>query len=140
MRARVWIPSLLMLVAAFVFAGCGSNESGDTSADATHAEATHEESPAAETSAAVSLNDVELAILAHADQLDGTADHVVAKCASCKLHMDGKAEHALQAGEYEMHFCSESCKGGFAEDMHASLQKLQMLEEGGEASEETPEH
>ena len=137
MRARFWIPFLLMGMAAFVLAGCGSSETGsDSQGEATQAEGTHGEAtpssdtPAAESAAPMSWNEAELAVLAFADQADGTADHVVSQCASCQLHMAGKAEHALQAGDYEMHFCSEKCKASFAEDMHASLQKLPMQAEG----------
>lgn len=144
MRARVWIPGFLMLMAAVAFVGCGSKEGGETHGEATHDEATHDEamhtggSQEAAPAEAMSWNEAEMAILVHADEADGTVDHVISKCASCQLHMDGKAEFAMQAGDYEMHFCSEKCKGAFAEDMHASLQKLPMPEEGGEA--ETQEH
>ena len=48
--------------------------------------------------------------LRKADLADGAEDHVVHKCASCGLAMDGKAEHAVKHGEYELHFCSDSCK------------------------------
>jgi hypothetical protein len=131
-----------MLMAAFVIAGCGSQEGGDGHGEATHAEASHGEATqdthAAEPAKAMDWSEAEMAILVHADEADGATDHVIAKCASCMLHMDGKAEFAMQAGDYEMHFCSEKCKESFAEDMHASLQKLSMPEEGGE--EEAHQH
>lgn len=50
------------------------------------------------------------AILATADAADGTTDMVVSKCAGCRLGMDGKADHSLQAHGYTLHFCSDTCK------------------------------
>jgi Fe-S oxidoreductase len=73
----------------------------------------------------VTLQPAEEAILAQADAVDGTADKVVANCAGCQLQMAGKAEHALTAGSYAMHFCSENCKTRFSEDLHASIQGLE---------------
>ena len=53
-------------------------------------------------------------ILAKADQVNGTADKIVTKCARCNLAMDGTKEHALKVGEYTLLFCSEDCKQTFA--------------------------
>ena len=72
----------------------------------------------------VALQPAEEAILAQADATDGSADKVVANCAGCQLQMAGKAEHAITAGAYAMHFCSENCKTRFGEDLHASIQGL----------------
>ncbi|HZL83953.1 MAG TPA: hypothetical protein VFD07_01095 [Candidatus Krumholzibacteria bacterium] len=72
----------------------------------------------------VTLEPAEEAILAQADAVDGSADKVVANCAGCQLGMPGKAEHAITAGAYAMHFCSENCKTRFGEDLHASIQGL----------------
>ncbi len=71
------------------------------------------------------LQPAEEAILAQADALDGSADKVVANCAGCQLQMAGKAEHAITAGAYAMHFCSENCKTRFGEDLHASIQGME---------------
>jgi len=49
------------------------------------------------------------AVLQKADLADGVEDKVVSKCASCALGMDGDPAHAVQVGDYSMHFCSESC-------------------------------
>jgi YHS domain-containing protein len=68
--------------------------------------------PAALTSA---MDDKVKAILAKADALDGDEDHVVSKCASCMLAMDGNPEHMLEVMGYEMHFCSEDCKKTYEE-------------------------
>lgn len=67
--------------------------------------------PAATDAAAAPVDAATLtAILATADAADGTTDMVVAKCAGCKLGMDGKAENSLQAHGYTLHFCSPECK------------------------------
>lgn len=65
-------------------------------------------------------------ILATADMADGTADKVVSKCAGCKLGMDGKAEHAVLAHGYTLHFCSEACKARSEPDMNACISGLNM--------------
>jgi len=54
--------------------------------------------------------------LAAADLADGAADKVVAKCAACRLGMDGSPEHASTHAGYELHFCSEDCKTQFDHD------------------------
>ena len=115
MRIRIQIVRTLIrgaavaLVVGLGVAGCGGEKPGS----------------AQKATGLATLEPQEVTILAAADQVDGQADKVVAQCASCQLHMAGKAEYALQAGEYAMHFCSESCKTRFAEDMHASIQALQ---------------
>lgn len=109
MSVNGWVSSLLLVVAVVGLAGCGGKDAGG----------------GAKTEGLAALQPEEVTILAAADQIDGQADKIVANCASCQLHMAGKAEHALQAGDYAMHFCSESCKTRFAEDMHASIQALQ---------------
>jgi YHS domain-containing protein len=69
--------------------------------------------------------DVE-AKLAEADEVDGTVDKVVSKCAACALGMDGKAEHALKVSGYTMHFCSAKCKEGFEKDTTKSILALKV--------------
>lgn len=54
------------------------------------------------------------AMLAAADAQDGAPDKVVAKCAGCALSMDGKAEHVLAVGDYDLRFCSAQCRANFA--------------------------
>jgi YHS domain-containing protein len=62
--------------------------------------------------------------LAAADLADGTADKVVAKCAACRLGMDGDAANASQHAGYELHFCSEECKHRFDADPNKVIAKL----------------
>ena len=100
-RPRVMSGCFVVFVGAVALAGCGRGEPRS-----------------------VTLQPAEEAILARADAVDGTADKVVANCAGCQLQMAGKADHALTAGSYAMHFCSENCKTRFGEDMHASIQGL----------------
>jgi hypothetical protein len=82
-----------------LLAGCGG---ADASAPA---------AAPAKTAAAVDPKVPDPACLAHADEADGAADHVVHKCANCGLAMDGKAEFTSQIEGYELHSCSDSCKG-----------------------------
>ncbi len=69
-----------------------------------------------------------LAKLAEADQLDGTADRIVSKCASCAFRMEGHSQHALKASNYTLHFCSEGCKKGFATDTTRSILAMEIPE------------
>jgi YHS domain-containing protein len=56
------------------------------------------------------------AILAKADALDGTEDHIVHKCAGCNLNMEGSSEHIHTYAGYELYHCSEGCKAEFLKD------------------------
>lgn len=62
--------------------------------------------------------------LAAADLADGARDKVVSKCASCKLGMDGDAQHASVHAGYELHFCSAECKTRFDADPQKVIAKL----------------
>jgi YHS domain-containing protein len=62
--------------------------------------------------------------LAAADLADGHADKVVAKCAACRLGMDGDAANASQHAGYTLHFCSEECKHRFDADPDKVIAKL----------------
>lgn len=64
------------------------------------------------------------AVLVKADLVDGTEDKVVARCPGCDFGMEGSAEHAVHAGDYELHFCSEKCKDAFSEDLAGSLMAM----------------
>jgi len=68
--------------------------------------------------------------LAAADLLDGSEDQTVHKCSGCALNMDGNAEHAIKVGDYAMHFCSEFCTSGFAENTAEKITNLPVPEEG----------
>jgi YHS domain-containing protein len=62
--------------------------------------------------------------LAAADLADGTRDKVVARCASCRLGMDGDAANASVHAGYELHFCSAECKQRFDADPDKIIAKL----------------
>jgi hypothetical protein len=96
----------LILFVSAALVGCSSQEAEEDSITL-----------AAPTSAA-------LTTLAMADAKDGTSDKVVTKCASCKLGMDGKKEHAVKFGEYELHFCTKACKESFTKDPEKLLAGL----------------
>ena len=44
------------------------------------------------------------------DQADGTADHVVHKCANCALVMDGDPKFSSTVDGYTFHSCSKACQ------------------------------
>ena len=119
--------SLFVLMTALVLlAGCGGGGYGDAGAEA---EAKPSADVSADATADAQLAVLEIspeaaAVLAKADLADGTEDHVVEKCASCNLAMDGKAENALQVGEYEMHFCSNTCSKRFEENAEEAILNL----------------
>ncbi len=69
-------------------------------------------------------------VLAKADQVDGTEDHVVSKCPGCALAMDGKEDHALEVEDYELHFCSDRCRDGFKENTADAVMALTLPEAG----------
>ncbi len=70
-----------------------------------------------------------IAMLAKADLVDGTEDHVVHRCANCALGMDGDEKNALTVGKYQMHFCSADCLDGFAKDPSANILALVIPEQ-----------
>lgn len=116
---RLPLGGLLFLVMA-VAVGCGGQE-GETAHQAEGAE-----SHAAETTPAgdATVQAEMMTILAAADAVDGTEDKVVAKCAGCKLGMDGSADHALNVEQYEMHFCGADCKSRFEENTEQSVMAM----------------
>ena len=119
-RASKVLSSILVTTAALVLlAGCGGSGGGETAYPADDAEAS-----AAVEAAVLELSPEAVAILAQADLADGTEDHVVSKCASCNLKMEGSAENALQVGDYEMHFCSNTCARRFEENTEALILEL----------------
>jgi len=70
-------------------------------------------------------------VLAAADAHDGAVDKVVGECAGCMLGMSGDPAHAVQHEGYELHFCSSSCKEGFAADPDAGLRRLESVVKPG---------
>ena len=103
--------------------GCGGGSEETSSATETETET--DASAVAEVEPAVlELSPEAVALLAMADLADGTEDHVVEKCASCGLGMDGNAENAVTVGDYEMHFCSDTCSRRFEENAEATVLAL----------------
>jgi YHS domain-containing protein len=62
--------------------------------------------------------------LAAADAADGHVDKVVAKCASCRLGMDGDPQYTSVHAGYTLHFCSPECKQRFDADPLKVIAKL----------------
>lgn len=113
---------LLSLVTLTIVIGC-RKESEDTATET--AQATP---PAKSTSPApvdeakpTDVSPAQEAILAKADAMDGTTDHVVSKCGMCALRMDGNDAHVSKVGDYELHFCSEECKESFDENAEEAI-------------------
>ena len=65
-----------------------------------------------------------LAALAKADLADGKDDKVVGKCVSCKLAMEGSADHLVKVGDYSVHLCTADCKKNFEGDPDKALLAL----------------
>ena len=107
---------LALACSVLLLAACGGGSQGSAPA----------KGPA--TSAAAELSAELKSKLAAADQVDGTADHVVSLCSGCRLGMAGKAEHSISVEGYELHMCSESCKAHFEQDLVASLTELEIPE------------
>jgi len=66
--------------------------------------------------------------LAKADLLDGEADKIVTRCASCALKMDGSSDHALKVLDYTLYFCTERCAKSFAEDTTKAVLAMKIPE------------
>ena len=88
--------STLALIALLTLAGCGGGDYD--SAEAENPEAAPDASSEPAAVAMIEVGPEGAAMLALADAADGTSDHVVERCSGCSLGMEGKAEHALQAG------------------------------------------
>lgn len=107
----------VLMTALVLLVGCsggGYGESASKPADKT-------EASTGQADVAIEISPEAAAVLAMADLADGDEDHVVSKCASCNLAMDGKAENALKVGEYEMYFCSDTCSRRFRENTEAAV-------------------
>jgi YHS domain-containing protein len=103
---RVRVAATCALIATVILSACGRGTGPTTDA--------------------ARLTEVEAAKLAVADAVDGTKDHVVAKCAVCKLAMDGNTERVSRYAGYQLHFCSQECKKTFDHDPRAVLRRLPM--------------
>ena len=82
--------------------------------------------PAAVVSLSQELTGPVLEILAKADAHDGTVDHVVEDCASCKLHMKGRAEYSATLRGYTLHLCTDRCRQTLANDPEKVLTSLDL--------------
>ena len=118
---RGWILGLGLLCCVAVVGCGGGSEPAETELAA---------EPASPVAAAEELT-IE-ARLALADAADGETDQVVHRCAACKLGMEGSADHAVQFGDYEMHFCSEECAHGFEANPEEAILALVFAEEAAE--------
>ena len=72
----------------------------------------------------VEWTEADKAALAAADLADGTADHVIKKCAVCALAMDGSEAHVVQLADYTAHACSAHCAHTLSTEPQAVLGKI----------------
>ena len=115
MKRFLVVPAMIAL--GFLFAGCGDSGPGPENPTAT---------------AVMSPEELEAAVatlLARADLADEIEDHVVEKCLTCGLAMDGSPDQFVQAHGYEIHFCSPGCKERADEDIDQAILALRELEE-----------
>lgn len=115
-----YVAAAILLVLAT--AACGNVER--TSAGAAPAEVAG--SPSGAAAAALDLEPTEemLAALRGADRVDGAEDRIVSRCPGCGLAMEGTAEHTLEIGDYELHFCSATCQEHFEKNPVAGIESL----------------
>ena len=109
------IPTVLLLA---VTACSNERESKSTTPADTAKSATSKAKPTAEVEAK----------LAQADLLDGEADKIVTRCASCALKMDGSSDHALKVLDYTLYFCTERCAKSFAANTTKAVLALEIPE------------
>lgn len=125
MRARPFQLRMCCVIATVLLvgvAGCPKEEAAETDAG----------SPADIAESVKSEADIQAEVgakLAKADLLDGNADKIVRRCASCALKMDGNEAHALKVLDYTLHFCSERCASTFAEDTTKSTLAMEIPKE-----------
>ncbi len=87
--------------------------------------ATNPTPPSSDEGVDMELTPEQLATLDAADLLDSQQDKIVEKCGRCALAMDGDETHASHVGEYELHFCSDSCKASFEADPAKGIAEMQ---------------
>ncbi len=66
------------------------------------------------------------AVLAAADQADGSEDRVVHRCAVCGLGMDGSPEITSTWRGYTFYHCSQHCREQFDRDPVKVLARLEV--------------
>ena len=106
----------LSLIAAALLCLACSKPATEPVATNTKTPEVKQETPAPAQVATTEISPELAAKLVLADALDGTEDKVVSKCASCALHMDGKAEHPVTLGDYSLHMCSTACQTNYADN------------------------
>ncbi len=117
--------TVLIVVAGGI--GCSQQDAGPS----VHADETIVQTADVQKNETNPPNKVELRfVLAKADQVDGTEDHVVSKCPGCALAMDGNEDHSLEVEDYELHFCSDRCRDGFTENTAEAVMALKVPEAG----------
>jgi YHS domain-containing protein len=79
--------------------------------------------------AATKAMDQVKAKLSEADALDGKTDKIIARCATCKLSMDGSDKHKLEVAGYTMYFCKASCMEEFAKDTTEAVLAMEIPKE-----------
>jgi len=123
---RIVFTLMLLFISIALISACGGQ--GTETAESAEAEP-----PVAATEAVQAPPEISeetkaamVAALEQADAVDGSADHVVQKCANCALMMDGKSEFAAELVGFEMHFCSDECKDGFQQNVEEKLVALEI--------------
>ena len=107
-HTAVWILGVALL------AGCGG-----TSPPPEETSPPSEET--ASTPAEIEITPALQAKLSGADLMDGQEDKVVSRCTGCGLAMEGSDEYAVVVGDYELHFCSESCRDNVTDEAILAL-------------------
>ena len=109
------IPTVLLLAVT----GCSKEKESKSATPADTAKSAKSEAePTAEVEAK----------LAKADLLDGEADKIVTRCASCALRMNGTSEHSLKVLDYTLYFCTPGCAQRFAENINESILAMKIPE------------
>ncbi|GAG37491.1 unnamed protein product [marine sediment metagenome] len=110
---------LISTVLLLAVTGCSKEKESKSTPPADSAKSAKSE---AEPTAAVEAK------LAQADLLDGKADKIVTRCASCALRMNGTSDHTLKVLDYTLYFCTERCAKTFAEDTTKAVLALEIPE------------
>jgi len=113
---------LISTVLLLAVTGCPKEEESKSATPPDDAKSTEPTKSEADSTAEVEAR------LAKADLLDGTADKIVTRCASCALGMDGTAEHALKVLDYTLHFCTPGCAQRFGENLTESVLAMKIPE------------
>ncbi len=136
MSTQIRILGAALSVVLLVLAGCGGERvSYDEPAEPAEAAEPTEVAEPTE-AASLELTPELQAKLARADRADGEEDHMVADCPGCGLAMQGETDYVIDVGDYALHFCSDSCRDEFSEDLDGSLVALVVPEEEADTEAE----